>query len=287
RSRNRTGIVIAIVLPIVAGVLAITMVCLCFLWRRRPARDQTSSYSVNQSEIESIDSLLLDISMLRAATDNFAESNRLGEGGFGTVYKGVLPDNQEIAVKRLSQSSGQGIQELKNELVLVAKLQHKNLVRLVGVCLQEYEKLLVYEYMPNKSIDTILFDSEKSKELDWGKRVKIIDGIARGLQYLHEDSQLKIIHRDLKASNVLLNSDYTPKISDFGLARLFGGDQSREVTNRVVGTYGYMSPEYAMRGHYSIKSDVFSFGVLILEILTGRSSSGSFNIEQSVDLLSL
>nr|ACN27265.1 unknown [Zea mays] len=263
------------------------MVCLCFLWRRRPARDQTSSYSVNQSEIESIDSLLLDISMLRAATDNFAESNRLGEGGFGTVYKGVLPDNQEIAVKRLSQSSGQGIQELKNELVLVAKLQHKNLVRLVGVCLQEYEKLLVYEYMPNKSIDTILFDSEKSKELDWGKRVKIIDGIARGLQYLHEDSQLKIIHRDLKASNVLLNSDYTPKISDFGLARLFGGDQSREVTNRVVGTYGYMSPEYAMRGHYSIKSDVFSFGVLILEILTGRSSSGSFNIEQSVDLLSL
>ncbi|PWZ37293.1 Cysteine-rich receptor-like protein kinase 6 [Zea mays] len=289
RSRNRTGIVIAIVLPIVAGVLAITMVCLCFLWRRRPARDQTSSYSVNQSEIESIDSLLLDISMLRAATDNFAESNRLGEGGFGTVYKGVLPDNQEIAVKRLSQSSGQGIQELKNELVLVAKLQHKNLVRLVGVCLQEYEKLLVYEYMPNKSIDTILFDSEKSKELDWGKRVKIIDGIARGLQYLHEDSQLKIIHRDLKASNVLLNSDYTPKISDFGLARLFGGDQSRENGFFFTLQWIYVSRVcHAWPLFYkSIKSDVFSFGVLILEILTGRSSSGSFNIEQSVDLLSL
>ncbi|RLM84942.1 putative receptor-like protein kinase [Panicum miliaceum] len=243
--------------------------------------------STNAGDIESIDSLLLDISTLRSATDNFAESNRLGEGGFGAVYKGVLPDGQEIAVKRLSQSSGQGIQELKNELVLVAKLQHKNLVRLVGVCLQEHEKLLVYEYMPNRSIDTILFDPEKSKELDWGKRVKIINGVARGLQYLHEDSQLKIIHRDLKASNVLLDFDYTPKISDFGLARLFGGDQSREVTNRVVGTYGYMAPEYAMRGHYSIKSDVFSFGVLILEILTGRRSSGSFNIEQSVDLLSL
>ncbi|RCV13381.1 hypothetical protein SETIT_2G341500v2 [Setaria italica] len=288
RRRNKAGIVAAIAMPIVAAVLAISTVCLCFLWRRRrPAREQTPSYSTNDADIESIDSLLLDISTLRAATDHFAESNRLGEGGFGAVYKGVLPDGQEIAVKRLSQSSGQGIQELKNELVLVAKLQQKNLVRLLGVCLQEHEKLLVYEYMPNRSIDTILFDPEKSKELDWEKRVKIINGIARGLQYLHEDSQLKIIHRDLKASNVLLDSDYTPKISDFGLARLFGGDQSREITSRVVGTYGYMSPEYAMRGHYSIKSDVFSFGVLILEILTGRRSSGSFNFEQSVDLLSL
>ncbi|XP_062187733.1 cysteine-rich receptor-like protein kinase 6 isoform X2 [Phragmites australis] len=287
RTRDKTGIVLAIALPTVAAVLVITMVCLCFLRRRIPAREHTPSYSNNPENIENIDSLLLDISTLRAATDNFAESNRLGEGGFGAVYKGVLPDGQEIAVKRLSQSSGQGIQELKNELVLVAKLQHKNLVRLVGVCLQEHEKLLVYEYMPNRSIDTILFDHEKSKELDWRKRFKIINGIARGLQYLHEDSQLMIIHRDLKASNVLLDSDYTPKIADFGLARLFGGDQSWEVTNRVVGTYGYMSPEYAMRGHYSIKSDVFSFGVLILEILTGRRRSSSFNIEQYVDLLNL
>ncbi|KAG2645884.1 hypothetical protein PVAP13_2KG463710 [Panicum virgatum] len=298
RSKNKTGIAVAIALPIVAAVLVISTVCLCFfflrkvclcfLWRRRrPSREQTPSYSTNAEDIESFDSLLIDISTLRSATDNFAESNRLGEGGFGAVYKGVLPDDQEIAVKRLSQSSVQGIQELKNELVLVAKLQHKNLVRLVGVCLQEHEKLLVYEYMPNRSIGTILFDPEKSKELDWGKRVKIINGIARGLQYLHEDSQLKIIHRDLKVSNVLLDSDYTPKISDFGLARLFGGDRSQEIISRVVGTYGYMAPEYAMRGHYSIKSDVFSFGVLILEILTGMRSSGSFNIEQSVDLLSL
>jgi len=242
---------------------------------------------IASEDAENIDSLILHISTLRAATDNFAESNRLGEGGFGAVYKGVLPDGQEIAVKRLSQSSGQGIQELKNELVLVAKLQHKNLVRLVGVCLGEHEKLLAYEYMPNRSIDTILFDPERRKELDWVKRLKIINGIARGLQYLHEDSQLKIIHRDLKVSNVLLDSDYAPKISDFGLARLFGRDQSQDVTNRVVGTYGYMAPEYAMRGHYSIKSDVFSFGILILEILTGRRSSEAFNLEQSVDLLSL
>ncbi|KAK3125248.1 hypothetical protein QOZ80_7BG0602270 [Eleusine coracana subsp. coracana] len=192
--------------------------------------------SRNPKDIESIDSLLLDLSTLRVATDNFAENNKLGEGGFGTVYKGILPGGQEIAVKKLSQSSGHGIQEFKNELVLVAKLQHKNLVRLVGVCMQEHEKLLVYEYMPNKSMDIILYDTEKSMQLDWGKRSKIINGIARGLQYLHEDSQLKIIHRDLKARNVLLDSDYTPKVSDFGLARLLEGDQSQEVTKRIVGT---------------------------------------------------
>ncbi|KAK3123412.1 hypothetical protein QOZ80_8AG0630370 [Eleusine coracana subsp. coracana] len=262
------------------------MVFLWLCWRRQ-ARGPAPSHIAHANNNESIDSLLLHISTLRDATDNFADSNKLGEGGFGAVYKGVLPDGQVIAVKRLSHSSEQGIQELKNELVLVAKLQHKNLVRLVGVCLQEHEKLLVYEYMPNRSIDTILFDPEKRKDLDWERRFRLINGIARGLQYLHEDSQLKIIHRDLKASNVLLDSDYTPKISDFGLARLFGRDQSREVTNRVVGTYGYMAPEYAMRGHYSMKSDVFSFGVLILEIISGISSSRSFDNEQYVDILNL
>lgn len=288
RTGIKTGIVLAIALPIVAALLAIILIGLCIRrQRRRTERTRLPLHSTDTDDIESIDSLILDLSTLRAATDNFPESNRLGEGGFGAVYKGILPDGQEIAVKRLSKSSAQGIGELKNELVLVAKLQHKNLVRLVGVCLQENEKLLVYEYMPNRSIDTILFDREKRKELGWGKRLKIINGIARGLQYLHEDSQMRIIHRDLKASNVLLDSDHTPKISDFGLARLFGADQTRDITNRVIGTYGYMAPEYAMRGHYSVKSDVFSFGILMLEIVTGRSSSGSFNFDQSTDLLSL
>ncbi|KAM3385157.1 hypothetical protein ACQJBY_009233 [Aegilops geniculata] len=287
-TRNGTVKILAIALPIVAAILAVVVICFC-LWRRKskPARKASLSYPKNPEDIQSIDSLILDLSTLRAATDNFDERNKLGEGGFGVVYKGILPDNEEIAVKRLSQSSRQGIEELKNELVLVAKLQHKNLVRLLGVCLEEQEKLLAYEYMPNKSLDTILFDPGRSSQLDWGTRFRIVNGIARGLQYLHEDSQLKIIHRDLKASNVLLDSEFNPKISDFGLARLFGSDQSHDVTNRVVGTYGYMAPEYAMRGNYSIKSDVFSFGVLILEIVTGKRNSVAYDSEQAVDLLSL
>ncbi|XP_037480523.1 cysteine-rich receptor-like protein kinase 10 [Triticum dicoccoides] len=192
--------------------------------------------SGNWESVPNISLSMLNLSTLEVATENFSEGNKLGEGGFGAVYKGSLADGQEIAVKRLSQGSAQGIAELKTELVLVAKLQHKNLVRLIGVCLEEHEKLVIYEYMPKRSLDTILFDPERSKHLDWGKRFNIINGIARGLQYVHEDSQLKIIHRDLKASNVLLDSDLNVKISDFGLARLFEGDQSKDVTNRVVGT---------------------------------------------------
>uniref|UniRef100_A0A0E0AN15 Uncharacterized protein n=1 Tax=Oryza glumipatula TaxID=40148 RepID=A0A0E0AN15_9ORYZ len=224
----------------------------------------------NTEDLEDFESIFIDLSTLQSATSNFDESNRLGEGGFGVVFKGVFPDGQEVAVKRLSNCSNQGLGQLKNELSLVAKLQHKNLVRLIGVCLEEGEKVLVYEYMPNKSLDTVLFDPEKSKQLDWGKRYNILYGIARGLQYLHEHSQLKIIHRDLKASNILLDSDMKPKIADFGMAKIFGDDQTRNATSRVVGTLGYMSPEYAMRGQYSTKLDVFSFGVLVLEIVTGR-----------------
>ncbi|KAM3385136.1 hypothetical protein ACQJBY_009220 [Aegilops geniculata] len=269
KKRSTAGKVLAILMPTIAVILAIAVVYF-FCWRKR--RPEEDAYLP---------------STLRIATDDFDNSKMLGKGGFGMVYKGVLPDGEEIAVKRLGQTSRQGIGELKSELVLVAKLHHKNLVRLVGVCLEEQEKILVYEYMPNRSLDMILFDSEKNKELDWGKRFKIINGIARGLQYLHEDSQLKIVHRDLKASNILLDVDYNPKISDFGLAKIFGGDQSEDVTRRIAGTYGYMAPEYAMRGQYSVKSDVFSFGVLVLEIITGRRNSGSYNTEQDVDLLNL
>ncbi|KAJ3687932.1 hypothetical protein LUZ61_017096 [Rhynchospora tenuis] len=238
-----------------------------------------------KTNIENVDSFLIDLSTLKEATLNFNESNKLGEGGFGAVYKGILPNGQEIAVKRLSQNSGQGVKELKNELVLVAKLQHKNLVQVVGVCLEGQEKLLAYEFVPNRSLGTFLFDNERRQELDWRKRKRIINGVARGLQYMHEDCQLTIVHRDLKASNILLGSDMNPKISDFGLARLFQVDQTAHATSRVVGTYGYMAPEYAMHGLYSIKSDVFSFGVLLLEILTGRRNS-AVDGEHGEDILS-
>ncbi|KAF7840693.1 cysteine-rich receptor-like protein kinase 10 [Senna tora] len=233
-----------------------------------------------------MESLQFNFSTIEAATNKFSLDNKLGEGGFGEVYKGILSSGQEIAVKRLSQSSGQGSEEFKNEVVVVAKLQHRHLVRLLGFCLEGEEKILVYEYVPNKSLDYILFDPERQRELDWTRRYKIIAGVARGIQYLHEDSRLRIIHRDLKASNVLLDGDMNPKISDFGMARIFGVDQTRGNTSHIVGTYGYMSPEYAMHGEFSIKSDVYSFGVLLMEIISGKKNSSFYQTGGAEDLLS-
>ncbi|XP_047092875.1 cysteine-rich receptor-like protein kinase 6 [Lolium rigidum] len=288
RKYSVPGMVLIIALPTLA---AANLIAAFIIWRKRqrsPAQAKEkqpySSYPTEADDTESVDSMLMDISILRTATGDFAESKKLGEGGFGAVFQGTLPDGEEIAVKRLSKSSTQGVEELRNELALVAKLKHKNLVRLVGVCLEQQERLLVYEFVPNRSLDKILFDVERREQLDWGKRLRIIRGVARGLQYLHEDSQLKVVHRDLKPSNVLLDAGMNPKISDFGLARLFGRGQTQGVTSRVIGTYGYMAPEYVMGGNYSVKSDVFSFGVMVLEILTGSKSSDT---TQSQDLLTM
>ncbi|CAA7020826.1 unnamed protein product [Microthlaspi erraticum] len=210
---------------------------------------------------------------IQNATDNFSISNKLGQGGFGTVYKGKLKDGKEIAIKRLSRSSGEGTEEFMNELKLISKLQHRNLVRLLGYCIEGEEKLLVYEFMVNKSLDSFLFDLKKKLEIGWSKRFNIIQGIARGLVYLHRDSLLRVVHRDLKASNILLDEKMNPKISDFGLARMFQGTQNQDNTGRVFGTLGYMSPEYAWTGTFSEKSDIYSFGVLVLEIITGKEIS--------------
>ncbi|CAL9775807.1 unnamed protein product [Musa acuminata subsp. burmannicoides] len=212
---------------------------------------------------------LIGFENILCATNNFSDSNKLGQGGFGIVYKGNLPGGKEIAVKRLLRGSRQGLSEFKNEVILIAKLQHRNLVKLLAYCIHGEEKLLVYEYMPNKSLDFFLFDPTQKAKLDWGKRFNIIKGIARALLYLHQDSRLRIIHRDLKTSNILLDAEMNPKISDFGMARIFRGNQDEANTNRVVGTYGYMSPEYAMEGLFSVKSDVYSYGVLLLEIVSG------------------
>eukprot|EP00253_Pinus_taeda_P035398 PITA_35398 len=207
--------------------------------------------------------------ILREATSNFSAENELGEGGFGSVFKGVLPDGKEIAVKRLKIGSRQGDAKFLNEVNVVSRVQHRNLVKLLGCCVESSERLLVYEYLQNSSLDRIIFDTEKSHLLKWRERYEIIVGTARGLAYLHEQSEIRIIHRDIKASNILLDDKQRPKITDFGLAKLFVEDQSH-VSTRVAGTLGYMAPEYALRGQLTEKADVFSFGVLLLEIVSGR-----------------
>ncbi|KAL4302999.1 hypothetical protein GQ457_10G027140 [Hibiscus cannabinus] len=223
--------------------------------------------------------------VLVAATNNFNHHQKLGQGGFGPVYRGKLDDGREIAVKKLSHSSNQGKKEFENEARLLARVQHRNVVNLLGYCVHGQEKLLVYEYVTNESLDKLLFKSNRKSELDWKRRYEIISGVARGLLYLHEDSHNRIIHRDIKAGNILLDDKWTPKIADFGMARLFPEDQTH-VNTRVAGTNGYMAPEYIRNGHLSAKADVFSFGVVVLELISGQKNS-SFNIDVDAQSLSL
>ncbi|KAL6653681.1 hypothetical protein ACP70R_008605 [Stipagrostis hirtigluma subsp. patula] len=222
-----------------------------------------------------------DLSQVLEATSNFSEGNKIGLGGFGPVYKGRFRDGTEIAVKRLGSRSGQGFNEFQKEFQVSPKLQHINVVRLLGCCKEGEEKILVYEYLPNKSLDSFIFDETRRATLDWNKRLSIIEGIAQGLLYMQKYSRVHVIHRDIKASNILLDREMNPKISDFGLAKIFIKHEPKGRTNRVVGTYGYMAPEYAMEGIFSVKSDVFSFGVLILEIISGRRVSSFYVSEGS------
>ncbi|CAI0400868.1 unnamed protein product [Linum tenue] len=215
--------------------------------------------------------LFISLSTLQVATNFFSKKNVIGQGGFGRVYKGLMPNGQEIAVKKLSSNSTPGVIEFTNEVKLLSEIRYLNLVTLLGCCVEVSDKMLVYEYLPNKSLDCFLFDKEKSSSLDWTTRFNIAKGVARGILYLHEEAPMKIIHRDIKASNILLDESLNPKISDFGLARLCPEEDSL-MSTRVSGTHGYMAPEYAMHGYLSVKTDIFSYGILLLEIISGRRS---------------
>ncbi|KAJ0524196.1 putative protein kinase RLK-Pelle-Extensin family [Helianthus annuus] len=208
---------------------------------------------------------------IEKATDNFNESGVLGEGGFGRVYSGVLEDGTKVAVKVLKRDDQQGGREFLAEVEMLSRLHHRNLVRLIGICTEERNRCLVYELIPNGSVESHLHGIDKEiAPLDWGARLKIALGAARGLAYLHEDSSPRVIHRDFKSSNILLEHDFTPKVSDFGLARSALDEENQHISTRVMGTFGYVAPEYAMTGHLLVKSDVYSYGVVLLELLTGR-----------------
>ncbi|XP_021829961.1 G-type lectin S-receptor-like serine/threonine-protein kinase At4g03230 [Prunus avium] len=301
RSKVPVSLILIVVAVVTSGIFLACLISV-YIWRRKITKGQDK---INRAQLNSerrvqelidagefkdedekgIDVPFFDLQSILDATDNFSYANKLGQGGYGPVYKGKFLGHQEIAVKRLSRASGQGLQEFKNEVVLIAKLQHRNLVRLKGYCIKGEEKILLYEYMPNKSLDIFIFDHTKSMVLNWEMRFNIILGIVRGLLYLHQDSRLRIIHRDLKTSNILLDEEMNPKISDFGLARIVGGKETESNTNTVVGTYGYMSPEYALDGTFSMKSDVYSFGVVLLEIISGKKNTGFYQSKQTFSLI--
>ncbi|KAL2334500.1 hypothetical protein Fmac_015713 [Flemingia macrophylla] len=266
------------ILIVVVVFASVMILSIRYSFLRRKARNSFGHESVSSEALQ------FTLGEIKIATNNFSNENKIGRGGFGEVYKGFI-DGQRIAVKRLSRNSNQGVNEFKNEISLIAKLQHTNLVRLIGYCVEEQEKMLIYEYLSNKSLDYFLFDTQQGKKLNWLERYNIIKGIAQGILYLHEYSRLKVIHRDLKSSNVLLDENFNPKVSDFGLARIIETSQDQRNTSRIVGTFGYMSPEYAMFGEFSEKSDVYSFGVMILEIITGKKNLGSYESHRSGDNL--
>ncbi|TVU24499.1 hypothetical protein EJB05_26941, partial [Eragrostis curvula] len=292
--RIRKVLIVALVVPVLGSFVCI-IVLYGYIKRHRKGKglhDKAAKMIVKEHETlvwelqgRNSEFKVYELLEVLEATCNFSEENKLGQGGFGPVYKGQFHDGSEIAVKRLASHSGQGFTEFKNEIQLIANLQHTNLVRLLGCCAQMDEKILIYEYLPNKSLDFFIFDEVRRNFLDWKKRLAIIDGIAQGLLYLHKHSRLRVIHRDLKASNILLDCDMNPKISDFGLAKIFSTNDTEGNTKRIVGTYGYMAPEYASEGLFSVKTDVFSFGVLMLEIVSGKRTSNFHRYGDFINLL--
>ncbi|KAK2361247.1 Leucine-rich repeat transmembrane protein kinase [Trifolium repens] len=275
------GLSAGVIVGIVAASCMLVILILVTLWKigllgRKDIRDK---------DLFDLKTGYFSLRQIKAATNNFDPANKIGEGGFGPVYKGILSNGDVIAVKQLSSKSNQGNREFVNEIGMISALQHPNLVKLYGCCIEGKQLLLIYEYMENNCLSRALFGRQEQKlHLDWPARMKICLGIAKGLAYLHEESALKIVHRDIKASNVLLDKDLNAKISDFGLAKL-DEDGNTHISTRIAGTIGYMAPEYAMRGYLTDKADVYSFGVVALEIVSGKSHTYFNPMEEFVYLL--
>ncbi|KAG2372458.1 leucine-rich repeat receptor-like serine/threonine-protein [Vigna angularis] len=282
-SENGSGISAGAVAGIVVAVAIVIIIVLGILWWKGCLGKKNSL----EKEIRSLDlrTGLFSLREIKVATNNFDAANKIGEGGFGPVYKGCLSDGTLVAVKQLSSKSKQGNREFITEIGMISALQHPCLVKLYGCCVEGDQLLLVYEYMENNSLARALFGPEEHQiRLDWATRYKICIGIARGLAYLHEESRLKVVHRDIKTTNVLLDKDLNPKISDFGLAKL-DEEENTHISTRIAGTYGYMAPEYAMHGYLTDKADVYSFGVVVLEIINGRNNTIHRPKEQSFSIL--
>ncbi|KAL5984426.1 hypothetical protein ACLOJK_018531 [Asimina triloba] len=233
---------------------------ICLEWH--PLGDISTSVNVR----------LFSHNQLRSATGNFNYANKIGGGGFGVVYKGILRDGTQVAIKSLSAESNQGDREFLTEIDTISNIKHPNLVELIGCCIEGSNRMLVYEYLENNSLANALFGQKRRFDLDWPQRATVCLGTAHGLAFLHEEAEPHIVHRDIKASNVLLDKDFVPKIGDFGLAKLFP-DNVTHISTRVAGTMGYLAPEYALLGQLTKKADIYSFGVLILEIVSGKSST--------------
>uniref|UniRef100_A0A2N9ILQ4 Cysteine-rich receptor-like protein kinase 2 n=1 Tax=Fagus sylvatica TaxID=28930 RepID=A0A2N9ILQ4_FAGSY len=286
-SRGTTIIVVvsvvsSVVLLVVGGAIGF------YIWKHRYIQKKRKGSNDAEKLVKTLNdsSLNFKYSTLEKATGAFDETNKVGQGGFGTVYKGALPDGREIAVKRLFFNNRHRAADFYNEVNIISSAEHKNLVRLLGCSCSGPESLLVYEFLPNKSLDQFIFDENRGKALNWEKRYEIIVGTAEGLVYLHENCKIRIIHRDIKASNILLDSRLRAKIADFGLARSFQEDQSH-ISTAIAGTLGYMAPEYLAHGQLTEKVDVYSFGVLLLEIVTGRQNNGGQTSEDSDSLITI
>uniref|UniRef100_M1CSF9 non-specific serine/threonine protein kinase n=1 Tax=Solanum tuberosum TaxID=4113 RepID=M1CSF9_SOLTU len=278
------GLPVGAVIGIVLASIVVVLIVLFALWKKGIFGGKNNE---EELELRALDLQTghFRLRQIKAATNNFDPANKIGEGGFGPVYKGVLSDGAVIAVKQLSSKSKQGNREFVNEIGMISALQHPNLVKLYGCCIEGNQLLVIYEYMENNCLARALFGRDDQRlNLDWATRKRICSGIAKGLAYLHEESRLKIVHRDIKCTNVLLDKDLNAKISDFGLAKL-DEEENTHISTRIAGTVGYMAPEYATRGYLTDKADVYSFGVVALEIVSGKSNTNYRPKEEFVYLL--